>query len=51
VKDGPATVVDFVARGAIDLAFQMDREVGAVRTLMAQYASAPISLADVCLFA
>jgi len=45
----PARVLELVGRGAIRVAFDLNDEVAAVRTLMERYANLPMSLADACL--
>jgi predicted nucleic acid-binding protein len=42
-------VLDLVTRGVLELPFRVDTELLALRTLVARYASVPMSLADACL--
>jgi predicted nucleic acid-binding protein len=49
LEGGPEAVLDLVARGALKVAFRIDAELLALRTLVAKYASVPMSLADACL--
>jgi uncharacterized protein len=42
-------VFEFMQSGALQLAFSLADEFGAVRKLMAHYADVPMSLADACL--
>ncbi len=46
---GPAAVVELARRGVVKLAFRVDAELLAMRTLVTRYASVPMSLADACL--
>ncbi|HVX39655.1 MAG TPA: PIN domain-containing protein [Gemmatimonadaceae bacterium] len=46
---GPAAVLDLVTRGVLEVAFRVDSELLALRTLITKYASVPMSLADACL--
>jgi predicted nucleic acid-binding protein len=43
------SILDFVARGAIRIAFRLDTEATAVSELMTRYGNIPMSLADACL--
>ncbi|MBW3540022.1 MAG: pilus assembly protein [Planctomycetes bacterium] len=45
----PQRVLEFLHRGAVEVRFQLQREVEAVRHLMTKYADSPMSLADACL--
>jgi len=45
---GPDAVLALVERGLVDTSFSVAAEVGPLRTLMAKYASVPMSLADAC---
>ena len=45
----PNDLLDLVARGLIELRFDLSHEVERVRTLMKRYRSVPMSLADACL--
>ena len=49
LEGGPEAVLDLVARGALKVGFRIDAELLALRTLVAKYASVPMSLADACL--
>ena len=49
LRGGPDAVLGLVARGIVEVPFRIDRELTAVRRLMARYASVPMSLADACL--
>src|SRR5205823_8060335 len=49
LKGGPAAVLDLLGRGALEVAFRVDTELLALRTLLTRYASVPMSLADACL--
>ena len=46
---GPTAVIDLLARGAVRVGFRADDELLGLRTLLAKYASIPMSLADACL--
>jgi predicted nucleic acid-binding protein len=46
---GPNAVLDLVARGVVRVDFRVDAELLALRTLLARYASVPMSLTDACL--
>lgn len=45
----PNDLLDLVARGLIELRFELRHEVERVRALMKRYRSVPMSLADACL--
>jgi predicted nucleic acid-binding protein len=45
----PNDLLDLVARGLIELRFDLRHEVERVRALMKRYRSVPMSLADACL--
>ena len=45
----PLVVLDMVARGALNLAFQVEDEIDRLRELQATYRNLPMSLADACL--
>lgn len=49
LRGGPEAVLDLVTRGVLKLPFRVDTELLALRTLVARYASVPMSLADACL--
>jgi predicted nucleic acid-binding protein len=49
LRGGPQAVLDLVARGVLTVPFRVDAELLALRTLLARYASTPMSLADACL--
>lgn len=49
LEGGPAAVLDLVARGVLEVAFRVDSELLALRTLITKYATVPMSLADACL--
>jgi uncharacterized protein len=49
LKGGPEAVLDLVTRGALRVAFRVDGDLMALRTLLVRYASVPMSLADACL--
>lgn len=49
LRGGPEAVLDLVARGVLSVPFRVDAELLALRTLVARYASVPMSLADACL--
>lgn len=49
IQGGQAAVLELVARGVVNVAFSLAREVALVRKLMTRYASVPMSLADACL--
>ena len=42
-------VLELLARGLVDCGFQVEPEIGSLRTLMRKYAEVPMSLADACL--
>ncbi|MGE0131831.1 MAG: type II toxin-antitoxin system VapC family toxin [Blastocatellales bacterium] len=42
-------VLEFVETGAAEVAFSLNDEVTAIRSLMARYSNVPMSLADACL--
>jgi predicted nucleic acid-binding protein len=46
---GPEAVIDLVGRNVLQVAFRLDTELLALRTLLARYRSVPMSLADACL--
>ncbi len=46
---GSRAVMELLARGVVQVAFSLDREVSAVARLLAKYADLPMSLADACL--
>lgn len=46
---GPAAVLELLARGAVQIAFSLQREIEPVSRLMTRYADVPISLADASL--
>jgi len=46
---GPEAVIDLVGRSVLQVAFRLDTELLALRTLLAKYRSVPMSLADACL--
>jgi predicted nucleic acid-binding protein len=49
LQGGPEAVLDLVTRGALQVAFRVDAELLALRTLLVKYRSVPMSLADACL--
>ena len=49
IDRGAQAVLDLVARGVVQVAFRVDAELLALRTLITKYASVPMSLADACL--
>jgi uncharacterized protein len=49
LRRGPEAVLDLVTTGVLSIAFRIDAELLALRTLQARYASVPMSLADACL--
>jgi predicted nucleic acid-binding protein len=49
LRGGSEAVLDLVTRGVIEVPFRVDGELLALRTLLARYASVPMSLADACL--
>jgi len=42
-------VLEYVARGGLQIGLQLDQEISPVRALMRRYANVPMSLADACL--
>src|SRR5579883_492078 len=42
-------VLDYISQAGIRMAFHLDEELDAVRSLMERYANVPMSLADACL--
>lgn len=49
LEGGPATVLDFVRRGVLDLSFRVAEESEVIAGLMRKYHDVPMSLADGCL--
>ena len=49
LQGGPEAVLDLVTRGVLQVAFRVDAELLALRTLLVKYRSVPMSLADACL--
>jgi predicted nucleic acid-binding protein len=49
LEGGRETVLDLVIRGVLAVDFRVGGELLALRTLIAKYASVPMSLADACL--
>jgi predicted nucleic acid-binding protein len=49
LEGGPATVLDFVRRGVLDLSFCLADESEVIARLMNKYHDVPMSLADGCL--
>lgn len=49
LRGGPEAVLDLVTRQVLAVHFRVDDELLALRTLVARYASVPMSLADACL--
>lgn len=49
LRGGPEAVLDLVTRGVLRVAFRVDAELLALRTLLVKYASVPMSLADASL--
>jgi len=49
LRGGPEAVLDLVTRGVLEIAFRLDAELLALRTLTTRYASVPMSVADACL--
>ncbi len=45
----PLVVLDMVARGALNVAFQVEDEIDRLRDLQSTYCNLPMSLADACL--
>lgn len=46
---GRDAVLELITKGIVVLAFHMEAELDALRTLVVRYASVPMSLADACL--
>lgn len=46
---GPAAVLEHVDRGAIEIAYDLEREAKVLARLITRYADTPMSLADACL--
>ena len=46
---GPNGVMELLSQGAVQIAFRLQDEIGAVGALMERYANVPMSLADACL--
>ena len=46
---GPAAVLEHVDRGAIQIAYDLEREAKVLARLITRYADTPMSLADACL--
>ena len=46
---GAIAVMDLITRGVLRIDLRIDSELLALRTLLAKYASTPMSLADACL--
>lgn len=46
---GPEAALELVRHGVVKLAFHMEDELLALRTLVSRYTSIPMSLADACL--
>ena len=49
LEGGPATVLDLVRRGVLDLSFRVAEESVVIAGLMRKYHDVPMSLADGCL--
>jgi uncharacterized protein len=49
LKGGADKVLDLVGRDIVRVSFDLGTEIEAIRSLMARYASVPMSLADACL--
>ncbi len=49
VEGGSDLLLEFAAKGLIQVAFQVEPEINAIRRLMRRYANVPMSLADACL--
>ena len=47
--EGPAAVLELVARDLVRIGFSLGAHLAAVQRLLARYAQVPISLADACL--
>ena len=48
-SDGPAAVLELIARQFVEIAFHVDAELLALQRLVERYSSLPMSLADACL--
>lgn len=48
-RQGAQDVIALVARGPVEIAFDLQSEIQAVADLMQRYANVPMSLADACL--
>ena len=46
---GPQTVIELLQRGVLAIPFRLNEEANRLATLLARYASVPMSLADACL--
>ncbi|MBM3218675.1 MAG: PIN domain-containing protein [Candidatus Rokubacteria bacterium] len=46
---GPSTILELVGRGIVNVAYDIESDVEALRRLMMRYANVPMSLADACL--
>jgi len=49
VPDGPAALLELVARGLVRASFRLENEAEPVRQLLKRYASVRMDLADACL--
>jgi predicted nucleic acid-binding protein len=49
ILDSSDPVLEFIQSGAAQIAFDLNSEISAIRSLMARYANVPMSLADACL--
>lgn len=49
LPSGPQTVIDLLQRGVLAIPFRIDEEAKRLATMLARYASVPMSLADACL--
>jgi uncharacterized protein len=49
IKDAARAIMDLLARGLLEVPFQLKAEVEPVAALLRRYADLPISLADACL--
>lgn len=49
LPNGPLAVIDLMIRGVLRVDFRADAELLSLRTLLAKYASVPMTLADACL--
>lgn len=49
VHAGQDVILSMLDQNVIQIAFSLDAETGAIQTLMRQYQSVPMSLADACL--